>query len=328
MSIVYVNSTLPFRQRIQRAGTVSPLHTWGYSLRAGDVLLAHRMNRVEITLRHKLGGLDLTLLLRTCWHLARGATGVYLVTQPDLWQALPFLRRCFGRRRFVTWAWMDWEVERHQERLRVCDHVFCLTEGAKRRCDELGMEGRASLAIWGGDPACFRRPATNDDELDVLVAGLASRDTVLLAQAFRLGRCSIGVTRESKAALARGLVGVDLHGVADVGDDLVAAMHRCRVAWIPLKRVDPYPTGYTNLIESLLCGTAVLIADSSTIPECVLSLPGVFRYRAESLDDFVARNDDALAYARLPGARERIATAAAVVLNGRELAAAIDRIFA
>jgi hypothetical protein len=51
----------------------------------------------------------------------------------------------------------------------------------------------------------------------------------------------------------------------------------------------------------------------------------VFRYRTGSLDDFVGRTDDALAFSRRDGARERIAAAAEKALNGAALAAAVRR---
>jgi hypothetical protein len=90
---VCINSTVPFRKGMRRDGSMSPIHNWGYRPGAQDVLLAHRINRAEITLRARIGGLDPRVLLQTLWHLWRGAAGVYAVTQPDIWQALPLLRR-------------------------------------------------------------------------------------------------------------------------------------------------------------------------------------------------------------------------------------------
>lgn len=312
---------------MQPGGGVSPLHYWGYIPRLDDVMLAHRLNRVEIKLRAWLGGLDPTVFGRTWWHLTRGAGAIYAVTQPDVWQALPWLRRRFPACRIVTWAWMGWEVDRHLKRLRACDHVLCLTDSAKRRMDECGLAERASLAIWGCDPAHYRVGRTVSCDTDIFIGGLTARDSELMRQAIASQRWRVCLTRESHEALGW-TEGVGKRGrVVDISteQELVTAYHRCAVTWIPLKAGDPYPSGYTNLIESLLCGTAVVIGDSSSIPRSVLTLPGVFRYRTGALADFVARTDEAIAFMRAPETREAIATAAAERLNGRELGRTVRR---
>jgi hypothetical protein len=322
MSIVYVNSTLRHRESFLRMGQpISPLHYWGYKPRAVDVSLQHRLNRVEITLRAKLGGIDPDLFLRTCWHLARGARGVYLVTQPDLWQLLPFLRKTFPSRRLVTWAWMDWEVDRHFARLRVCDHVLCLTVGAKRRLDELGFGARSSLAIWGTDPSYYKVAQPVVTDTDVVIAGLVSRDVPLMKEVLATRRYSVRVAERAYRELhLETECGVDIQVASfDTGEAMATAFRQSRVAWIPLLPADRYPSGYTNLVESLLCGTAVVIGDTSTIPEEVLSLPGVFRYRTGSRPDFARRTDDAIAFMRRAGARAAVEAAAAKRLDGAAL---------
>lgn len=325
MSIVYVNSTLRARAAMRRDGLVSPIHYWGYRPTADDVVLGHRLNRVEITLRARLAGVDPSILVRTGWHLWRGAGGLYLVTQPDLWRALPFLRRRFPSRRLVTWAWMDWEVDRHFDGLQACDHVLCLTEGAKRRLDARGLGARSSLAIWGCEPAHYRLSAPVTVDTDVLIAGLTARDVDLIKRTLALGRFTAFLASGSRSALGLdGRVGPAVTAAKiETEHDLVTAFHRCRVTWIPLQADDRYPSGYTNLIESLLCGTAVVIADSSSIPASVLSLPGVFRYRTGSVDDFTRRTDEALAFMRADGARAGVAATAAKHLDGAALARTI-----
>jgi len=322
MSVVCINSTVPVRRRMRSDGVISPLHHWGYAPRSSDAPLAHRVNRVEITLRAKLGGLDPNVLLATWWRLARGATGVYAVTQPDIWQALPLLRRLFPNRRFVTWAWMDWEVDRHLTALRACDHVLCLTPGAKRRLDAAGMNERASLAIWGCAPEHYRRNEEVRADTDVFIAGLTSRDTRLLAEGIALRRQTVLLAETTRTALGFPENCGEHVSAVNIRTEtaLIAAYRRCRVTWIPLRHNDPYPSGYTNLIESLLCGTAVVMGDTSPIPSEVLSLPGVFRYRTGSLEDFMRRTDEALAFMRDPAARGTIGEAAAKMLNGAALA--------
>lgn len=325
MRFVYVNSTLRARERLQPGGALSPLHYWGYFPQPDDAVLGHRLNRVEITLRARLGGIDPSVFLHTCRHLARGATGIYLVTQPDLWQALPLLRKMFPTRRFVTWAWMDWEVDRHLHELRVCDHVLCLTEGAKRRLDELDLGAQSSLAIWGAPPAYYALENTVETDTDVLIAGLVSRDVALMRSALGRRRFTALISEQSFQKLGFDRAGDEGVAVArfDTRAAIITAFRRARVSWIPLLREDPYPSGYTNLVESLLCGTAVVIGDTSGIPQRVLSLPGVFRYRVGSVEDFVGRTEEAIAWMNRAGSRDAVISAATPVLDGAGLARTI-----
>jgi glycosyltransferase involved in cell wall biosynthesis len=323
MSIVCVNSTIPVRRKMRRDGHISPLHYWGYQPTATDVLLAHRINRVEITLRYRLGGIDPWTLARTYWYLARGARGLFLATQPDLWQALPWLKRRFPDRRFVAWVWTDWEVDRYLARLRPCDHVLCLTPGAKQRLDAAGMADRSSYVIWGCDPTHYRALPDMTTDTDVLIAGLTNRDTALLRHGLGLRRFSALVTRETIRVLA--LSAADQAGCRvtsiETEEDMCRAYQRCRVTWIPIPVDDPYLSGVTNLIESLLCGTAVIMADRTRIPPDYLHLRGVFLYRTGDANDFIRATDEALAYMRTPSARESIRQTAAENLNGIALQA-------
>ncbi|MBX3736147.1 MAG: hypothetical protein KF715_05620 [Candidatus Didemnitutus sp.] len=321
MSIVYVNSTLRARRAMSNDGSTSPLHYWGYAPHPGDALLMHRLNRWEIHLRHRLGGLDPSILAATLWRLGRNATGTYVVSQPDLWQVFPLLKELFPRRPLATWVWMDWEVDLQFDRLRTCDHVFCLTPGAKQRLDERGMSARSSFVLWGCDPAYYRATAPVPAEADVIISGMSQRDTALARAALDTARYRVLLTPVTAQIVGRP------EAATPIGNDpeLRRAYHRSRVCWILLRAEDRYPSGLTNLIESLLCGTAVVIADRTLIPEPYLTLPGVFRYRTGDLTNLLARTDEALAWTREPRARSAIAAAAAERLSGQELSAAIAR---
>jgi len=324
MSIVYVNSTLPARRAMATDGSASPLHHWGYAPQPGDALLAHRLNRWEIQLRYRLGGLDPSVLAATLWHLARGATGTYVVSQPDLWQVFPLLKEMFPRRRLVSWAWMDWEVDQHRTQLQACDHVFCLTPGAKRRLDAAGMSARSNYVLWGCDPGYYRVGGPVPVTADVIVTGMSQRDTTLARAAFDQKRFRVLLTPAAARAVDRPALSTPVSN----DTELRLAYHRSRVCWILLRHDDRYPSGLTNLIESLLCGTAVVIADRTHIPESYLSLPGVFRYQTGNLADLLSRTEDALAWTCGSSARAQIAAAAAESLNGKALTAAIAQAFA
>src|SRR6266700_181136 len=127
MGIVVVNSTVAARLAMWKDEQISPIHYWGYCPREEDTLLRHGLNRYEIVLRHRLcGGTDPRVLARTFWELARGAQGVYCVTQPDLLRAVALLKRIFPKRPFATWVWTAREAQQNAHCLRFCDHVFSL----------------------------------------------------------------------------------------------------------------------------------------------------------------------------------------------------------
>lgn len=321
MSVICVNSTVPARRAMQRDGALSPLHHWGYIPTAHDLALAHRLNRIEITLRARLGGLDPWVWWRTWRGLARGAQAVFLVTQPDLLPALPWLRRRFPDRRIVAWTWMDWEVDRHLAALRACDHVLCLTPGARARLENAGLGARATFVVWGADPTYYQMAARREPEADVLIAGITQRDLALLQSGIDAGRYRICLSRTAARPLRAGpretLVDLDTRA------GLLAAQQRCRVAWIPTHAPDRYPSGLTNLVESLLGGMAAVVTAETRIPEPYLVLPGVFRHRAGDAADFLLQTEAALALARRPGARDHIARAAAAALDGSALRATV-----
>lgn len=321
MSVICVNSTVPARRAMQQDAVLSPLHHWGYVPGANDMALAHRLNRFEITLRARLGGVDPWVLWRTWRGLARGARAVFLVTQPDLLRALPWLRRRFPDRRLVAWIWMDWEVDLHLDALRACDHVLCLTPGAQSRLAATGLGARASFVLWGAAPDYYQTTDRREPDADVLIAGITGRDTALLQAGIDLGRYRVCLSRFAARPLRTGPreILVDL----DTQAGLLAAQQRCRVAWIPTLAQDRYPSGLTNLVESLLGGMAVVVPRETRIPEPYLTLPGVFRHRAGDAVDFLRQTDAALSFARQPGARELIARAAAAALAGADLRATV-----
>ena len=109
--------------------------------------------------------------------------------------------------------------------------------------------------------------------------------------------------------------------------EVIDLFRRSGVSWIPLLPGDDYPTGYTNLAESLLAGTPVVISESSVLPSRVLALPGVYRYRTGDAPDFIAKTREALAARTAqPGMREAIRTAAAALLDGRALRERIEQL--
>lgn len=324
MSIVYVNSTVPPRRGMATDRRASPLHDWGYAPQPGDILLSHRLNRWEIHLRHRLGGLDPAVLTATLWRLRGGASGTYVVSQPDLCLAFPWLKELFPRRRLVTWVWMDWQVDQHQAQLQACDHVFCLTPGAKQRLDAVGMATRSSYVLWGCDPEYYREPEAVPTTADVIVCGMTERDAALAQSALDTQRFRVRLTPAAARAVGRPEAATAIAN----DTDLRRAYHGSRVCWILLRAGDPNPSGLTNLIESLLCGTAVVIADNTVIPADYLSLPGIFRYRTHDLADLLARTDEAVAWMSHPHSRAHVAAAAAERLNGRALTAALARALA
>jgi glycosyltransferase involved in cell wall biosynthesis len=325
MKVVCVNSTLPVRRAMRRDGRISPLHYWGYEPGADDVLLAHRINRVEIRLRWLLGGLDPVVLARTVWHLARGADALFLATQPDLWQALPWLRRCFPQTRIVCWVWMDWEVDRYLARLRACDHVLCATPEAKRRLDAAGLADRATYVIWSCAAGHYALPAAVNPDHDALVAGLTNRDRTMIDHALARGRYRVLLTTETARGFPSRPATTSVMKI-DTEHAMATAYGRCRVTWIPLRADEPYMSGLTNLIESLYCGTPVVLGDTSRMPADYRTLPGVFLYRTGDAADFVRATDAAIAFGEEPGARARVATAAATRLDGAALFATVRRL--
>lgn len=326
MAIVIVNSTLPVRRAMAPNGDFSPIHYWGYEPRPHDHLLSHKLNRYEIVFRHRVcGGTDLRLLVQTLWWLARGATGVYCVTHPDLMRAVPLLKKLFPSKSFVTWIWTPREVREYASSLRLCDHVFSLTDLGLKELKRLGLAGKCSLGIWGCSPEFYEAKVGvhYPPIYDLLFLGLISRDAELVKLLSAMNEFTIAATTQSIATL--GATCRIREMPCNSRGDLIRTIQSARATLVPLKAGDREPTGLTNVIESLLCGTAVVISDCSVIPEQVLSLPGVYRYKAgcvESCRQVIYR---VLENAQHEGSRSAIKRAAAVVLNGQSLRADVLR---
>jgi hypothetical protein len=331
--VICVNSTLAGQAEFVRHGDISPIHGWGFRRAAGDAVLCHRLNRYEVVFRARMCGLDLRVLGAVLWRLLRGYRSVYLVTPPDLLVALPLLRRLFPRMRAVTWAWTEDDVMKHRARLTRCAHVFCLTEGALRGMQAEGIGDRASLEIWGADPdyyACAPAGALQP-WCDVALLGQTLRDMDLAAAAIARGGLSVGVTARVAPALRAALRGDAATARIVVKDaathrEVVEMFHRSRVTWIPLRAGDRTPSGYTNLAESLLCGTPAVIADSSILPQQVLALPGVFRYRVGDVASFLDCTRAAIDAGQRSGYRAGVRDAAVGLLDGRALRRRVEQL--
>lgn len=322
MGIVVVNSTVNARRKMATDGAICPIHYWGYQHGGSDTLIGHRFNRWEIVLRSKIGGLDPRVVLQTVRALRSGAIGTYCVTQPDLLRAVPLLKRWFPHKPVVTWVWTREEAHGWFKLLKHADLILSLTDDALIALDQLGLATKSALGMWGAPPGFFDQSATGSDPAhDVMFFGLANRDTALVRELAHGREFSILTTRKAEPHLD--LASIPGHRVtvssADKDREMVAAIHTARVALIPLKPGDLYPTGMTNLVEALLCGTSVVIPAASLIPAAALGLPGVQRYVAGDLQSFVAAIRAAVDDNRKPDRRSEIRRAAAKILNGAEL---------
>lgn len=332
MGIIYVNSTLGVRRAMSADGKCSPVHCWGYQPGAEDRVHGHRINRWEIHLRARLGGLDPTVCAAVTRDLLLGGRRqLYLVTQPDGWALLPLWRRLFPDLRAVTWVWTPSEARTQLRRLRACTHVLCLTEGARAELVALGFPPeRCSVEFWGADPAFYARPSAPAPGHDVLFFGLIGRDVTTVRAASRAADFTVAAPAATLEALKTGVCPEIKHlPTPATAKALVDLIHTARVAWIPLLANNGEdPTGYTNLIESLLCGTAVVLSDNSTIPSTVLTLPGVYLYRtgdAEDLRSVTRRALDDISAEGDANFRRRVRDAAAPVLDARRLGQTIRR---
>lgn len=324
MRSVVVNSTVrAYRSRISESGEeISPLHYWGYEPQANDYLLGHRQTRFEILLRHYItGGVDPCVFLKTIFGLVRGSRALYLVTQPDLIKTLPLLRRLFPRIAIITWVWTAREAIQWNRYLMHCSHILALTEPAKYQLSLLGLGERSSLAIWGCDPHYYTQGYSHESQQQVtteaIFIGLTKRDLELVRCAALDGRFQVRVGQKSFSLL--GALPNTVICNLNSRKGLLDALYGSNVSLIPLLPGEPDPAGYTNLVESLLCGTAVVIADSSTIPEVVLSLPGVYRYRTSDPSSFLDTLALAVRESAVDGRRIHIRTCAAGLLNGSRL---------
>lgn len=322
--IIYINSTLCAQQTMAVDKQISPIHNWGYFPETQDKLYCHRINRSEILLRYYLGGVDLYIFTKVLINLITGYKSIYLVTQPDLIKVLPLIRRLFPKVKILTWAWNSNEVLSFQSSLKVCDHVFCLTEAALEELKVLGLGYKSSLQIWGVDPNYYIAEKNEPRQYDVCLIGLTNRDFRTAISASEKLEFKIGTTRMTLEFLSRF---VDTNLLKDYVQIIDAKTHQqvlnllrsSNVAWILLVPEDPQPTGYTNLVEALLCGTAVVIADSSTIPTEVLSLPGVYLYKVGCVDSLIEQTKRAKIDTENENFRRKIQNVAARVLNAVKL---------
>lgn len=330
-NILCVNSTLAGQAAFITRGEVAPLHRWGFVPRADDKVLCVGLHRYEVVLRSRLRGLDIPLLSRVVGQLLRGCRRVYLVTPPDMLVAVPWLKALFPRFKVVTWAWVTRDIETHWSSLRHCDHIFCLTEGALIELERRGF-AQASLQYWGTDPSYYAADVCGEPRFDAALLGRTGRDIDLAVAAVAEAGFTVVTTEEVMRAFAQrtGSVPAGAHFSVErpaSHGDVIELFRRSGVSWIPLLPGDDYPTGYTNLAESLLAGTPVLISDSSVVPSRVLALPGVYRYRLGDRADFIAKTREALAArAADPAMREKIRTAAAALLDGRALRERIEQL--
>lgn len=324
MGIIIINSNVPARLRMCSDGKISPHHHLGYVPKMNDTLLWNRQNRYEITFRHKFcKGTDPRVVVQTIWGLMRGAKGVYSVSQPDVMRAIPLLKRLFPKKPIATWIWTAREARANEQYLRPCDHVFALTNQGLEELKELGLGGRCSLGILGCDPGAYYLAEGNRPEVesDFIFFGLTSRDVQLVRKLVAADEFSILAPKQSIAAIGSGLGLKEVK--ANSHAELLQSIYSAWACLVPLTANEPEPAGYTNLTESLLCGTSVVIADSSIIPKEVLNLAGVHRYRAGDLDSLQNTCRQAVAENKQPGRRDEIRRQAAQVLNGRRLNAEI-----
>jgi glycosyltransferase involved in cell wall biosynthesis len=325
-TIVCVNSTLAGQAALIARGVVSPIHGWGFDGTSADRVFAHGRSRLEVLLRSRFEGFDLRVTARLAIALLRGHRGVYLVTPLDVLRAVPLLTRLFPRARFVTWIWTADDVPRYRPLLERCFHVFCLTDGAFTALEQAGLGEHGSLQIWGTDPRYYACDDWPEAQYDVALLGLTHRDLELATRAAAATGLKVVTTEEGLRAAGWGTDGSRGSAAAfavvkpAAHEEVVRIFQRSRVSWIPLRAGDRQPTGYTNLAESLLAGTPVVIGDSSTLPREVLALPGVFRYRVGELASLVDETRRALAAgAAGPAYRRSIRLAASRLLNGAAL---------
>lgn len=322
--IVYVNSTLGARKKLSLGEQPSLFHYWGFISERGDKFYSHSSTRFEVVLRHRIGGLDLPILRQVIRDFSRGYKSLYLVTQPDLLSALPFLKKLFPHVKIVTWVWMADEAVRHARSYRCCDHLFCLTQDAQDQLVKMGLADKCSLQILGADPNFYAEGAEPEIEYDACVVGLTDRDFQVVQQAMSSRDMRVATT-QSVIHSAKGRARSEDFIVTDAQSnrDVITMLRRSKVSWIPLLPGKSHPAGYTNLVESLLCGVPVVIADSSTIPEELLSLPGVWRYRAGDVNSFVENTRLAMEAGVRPDFREKVRSAAAPVFDIKRFASAV-----
>ena len=324
--IIYINSTLPARKQMSTDFDVSPLHNWGYMPRRGDSVLANRSNRLEIVTRAKLHGLDVFLLLSTILLLLTGRQGLYVVTQPDLRLAFPIIRKLFPTIPIVSWVWTAEEARKWHVHYKHCTQVLCLTEPARRELIRAGLkDSQCTFALWGVDPTVYSSIPCDVPLYDVLFFGITGRDINLTRKAINLS-CHHFAISDRAATMLQIDEGQRISVLRNLSGHqaIVKMITSSRVVWIPLLD-QPDPAGFTNLVESLLCGTSVVINDTSTIPSDALSLPGVFKYQVGNVESLLDATKSAIRASYSKGYRQRVRDAAVAKLNGNALKEIIAR---
>jgi hypothetical protein len=322
MGIIYINSTLLATRELFKGGKFSPLHFWGYEPTDADKVYCHRRNRWEIVFRSYINGLDIPIVASVMRDVAAGFKTIYLVTQPDLMTAIPFLKTIFPRTEIITWVWTAEEVSRWSASLALCHHVFCMTEPALKAMTNT-LKTPCSLQIWGGEPGFYQLDG-EESIYDVALFGVTDRDVRIAEEGLRKCNHRYCLSRKTAERIRPSSIG-SRGEIIDIGSatELITTLHRSRVTWIPLIPADKRPTGYTNLVEALLCGSCVVISDSSTIPKEVLGLPGVYLYEAGSVDSLLAQTDTALSATKHPNFRNVVRESAKINLGGAKMKSAI-----
>lgn len=281
---IIVNSTLAAQTARAKGEPPPAFHHWGLEPGDGDLLVGHSLSTWSIRLRRLLGGTDPSVVAKVRTALDEGYRKLYLVTQPDLIRKLPALKRRHPDLAVVTWVWVPEEVARWKAGLSACKHVFALTEGARREMEKRLPDVPCTLEILGSD--CGRYFLEGDHDWQVGLFGLANRDAETTRAALAAGGFSAVATRPVAGWLGADAPGVEFRDAA--GFQAVFRMvARSGVCWVPTKKGDTYPTGLTNLVDSLLSGVPAIVSRTNPLPDAVLSLPGVHRYEPGSAEDLV-----------------------------------------
>lgn len=324
--IIYVNSTLVSERSYSEDGLFSPIHYWGYMPKENDRFYGASQQPLDILLRAYITkNIDYGIAIKVIRDLIYGFKSIYLVSMPDLLKAVPSIKKKFPDVKIVTWAWLPEELTSYYSAYAQCEHIFCLTELALKKCQEMGLNSKASLQIWGTDPSYYDCEPVMA-EFDVCLLGRVGRDIQIVAEAIQKYPFSLCTTElvanriKNPQLLSKfNVINTSTH------QQVIRLLYKSRVACIPLYAGNVYPTGYTNLIESLLCGTAVVIADSSTIPTSVISLPGVYLYKTGCVKSLIEKINNALKDSHQPCFRNMIKAQASELLNGNDLTESIVR---
>ncbi|HYF50918.1 MAG TPA: glycosyltransferase family A protein [Planctomycetota bacterium] len=318
--VLYVNSTVR-SENAMSAGEISPFHWWGYRPHEDDCMLSHGPGAMGFLLRRQLGGVDPQLAAQTVAAVLDGYTRIYLVTQPDLLGLIPGLKKWKPNLKVITWVWHEAELKRHFAEFSRCNWLLCLTEGAYEACQRAGFGGRSSLELLGADPKYFERPDT-PARFDVAVIGRTCRDVDLLRKMAVDREFSICTTAVAQKSRIEGVVAVKAMSHREVVDLLAQVL----VSWVLIRKDDKWPTGYTNTVEALLTGTAVVVSDAASFPSEVLRLPGVYKYKAGNAESLTEATRAALRDARQNGFRSYVREQAQRCLNGVALQQTVMRV--